>query len=68
MLYLITFDGQPEYAEARNFGAAIRLWRRKLIAENEPGDFDSDVEPESVQLVHDELVLREDAEVTKTPC
>lgn len=57
-LYRITFDGEPDYIEAVDFGAAIEIWRAKLIAENEPGDFDDDVEPESVNLEHDRPVLR----------
>lgn len=58
MLYRILFDNQPDYVEADNFTRAIDLWREHLIASNEPGDFDESVQPESVELVHEEYVLR----------
>lgn len=55
-LYSVTFDGQPDFILAYDFGGAIRVWRSKLIRENEPGDFDESIEPESVELVSDEGV------------
>ena len=56
-LYLIHFDGEPDYVEALDFVTAIELWRAKLIADNEPDDFHPDVQPESVALVHDAPVI-----------
>ena len=57
-LYCVQFDGQPDFVEAENFGVAIAIWRKHLIAQNEPGDFDDDVEPESLSVVSEEPVLR----------
>jgi hypothetical protein len=58
-LYRVTFDGQPDYIEAYSFGGAVAIWRNHLIATNQPGDFENDVEPESVELLHEQPVLRE---------
>ncbi len=57
-LYIVQFDGQPDYVEAETFVEAIALWRAKLIADNDPGDFEDDVQPDSVVVVHDEPVVR----------
>jgi hypothetical protein len=57
-LYLVRFDGEPDYIEAGSFVDAIAIWRRALISENEPGDFDDTVQPESVELVHEGPVWR----------
>ncbi len=58
-LYMVTFDGQHDYVEAADFATAIELWRAKLIDAHMPGDFEPDVQPESVVLVHDEPVVRQ---------
>jgi hypothetical protein len=57
-LYRVMFDCEYDYIEAKSFGAAVEIWRRHLIDENEPGDIEATVEPESVELVHDEPVRR----------
>lgn len=57
-LYMVMFDGTPDYVEADDFALAIELWRAKLIADNDPGDFEPNVQPEQVVLVHDEPVIR----------
>lgn len=56
-LYRVTFDNQPDYVEAASFGHALLIWREHVIADN-PGDFDATVEPESLELVHDQPVWR----------
>lgn len=60
-LYRVTFDGSDDYVEAESFGDAIKIWRAHLFSSNLPGDFEDDVEPESVALVSDEPVLRASA-------
>ena len=57
-LYRIQFDIDPDYVEAATFTDAINLWRLNLIRENKPGDFDDQVQPESVELVHEGGVIR----------
>ena len=63
-LYRVVFDGQPDFVEAETFSRAIELWRAKLISENEPDDFEDNVEPESVELVHESPVVRKEAEAS----
>jgi hypothetical protein len=58
MLYLVTFDGCPDYVEADSFPDAIDVWRANLIGENPPDSFEADVQPESVELLHEEPVIR----------
>lgn len=64
-LYRILFDGDPDFVEAETFAGAILLWRDNLIEENEPGDFDESVQPESVELVHEKPVLRAGKDASK---
>lgn len=57
-LYLIQYDSEPYYVEARDFHRAIRTWTQhvKILWGT---DFDGTEEPESVALVHEDAVLRE---------
>ncbi len=57
-LYRVVFDGEPNFVEAPNLGAAVSVWRTFLIAENEPGDIEDDVEPESIELMQEGRVWR----------
>jgi hypothetical protein len=64
-LYQVLFDGETDFVEAPGFVEAIVVWRSKLLRENEPGDFDHDVQPEAVMLMHDGPVLRAETQVTQ---
>lgn len=57
--YQVWFDGEFDVVEASDFGNAIRIWRKKLIADNSPGDFEETQEPDQVVLMKDEPVLRD---------
>lgn len=57
-LYLVLYDGQPYYIEARTFPGAIDTWRQH-VAEEWGEDFDGTEQPESVALVHEKAVIRE---------
>lgn len=56
-LYLIQFDGQPDYVEALNLSRAVAIWKRHMSIEN---DEDWQEEPESIALIHEKPVWRED--------
>ena len=62
MLYMVQYDGEPEYVEAPDYGCAIVVWRKKLLDEwREDGCYkpdDDNVQPEQVMLVHEGPVLR----------
>ncbi len=55
-LYRILFDGEREHVEAPTFGEAIDLWRAHGVTAH---DVDGSEEPESVELVDDEPVIRD---------
>lgn len=57
--YQVWYDGDFDVVEATSFRDAVRIWRRKLIADNEPGDFDDTVEPDQVVVIKDAPVVRE---------
>jgi hypothetical protein len=57
MLYMITFDGQPDYIEAENYAEAVKSWHEHMQRVEE-GDWDSTEQPEQVVLVHDGPVIR----------
>ncbi len=56
-LYKVTFDNQPEFVEAPDFGSAVLIWREHLMATN-PGDFDGTENPESLELISESPVIR----------
>lgn len=56
-VYIIRFDGGASIVEAETFGAAVESWR--AVKRVEWGtDFEETDEPESVELIHDEPVIR----------
>jgi hypothetical protein len=55
-LYLIQFDGEPYYVEAKSFTAAIIAWGAHVS--KEWGNYDGTEQPDSVALVHDSAVIR----------
>jgi hypothetical protein len=57
-LYHIQFDNQPYWVEAENYGKAITAWRQH-VAVLWGTDYDGTEEPQSVALIHDEPVIRE---------
>lgn len=61
-LYMIQYDGQEDYVEAGNMGAAVEIWERAGKADR---DFDGTEQPESVALVHDAAVLRAPASLAR---
>lgn len=57
-LYHIQFDGQSYWVEAQSFGNAVIVWQAHVkVLWGE--DFTGEEEPDSVQLAHDEPVIRE---------
>ncbi len=61
-VYQIRYDGEFRVVEAPAYGAAVETWRKHLIAEwKESGDYDEqdeNLEPESVELLNDDPVIR----------
>jgi len=56
-LFQVSFDGQHDWVEAKDFNDAIRVWKEWVIAqegEEEMGEF----QPEGVALVSDSPVIR----------
>lgn len=61
-LYLVQYDGESYYVQAKRLGGAVelwklhlkRIWREELAAKG----FDLPDEPESIALVHEEAVIR----------
>lgn len=58
-LYRVRFDCEDDFIEAPSFGDALRLWRKSLQANNEPGDIADDQEPETVELLSYSPVIRD---------
>lgn len=56
-LYLVIYDGQHFYVEAKNFAQAIELWTEH-VKEVWGDDFDGTEQPESCAHIHDEAVIR----------
>lgn len=56
-LYRVLFDGQEFYVEAESFAVAVSLWTGH-VRDIWGSDFDGTEQPESVQLMHDEPVIR----------
>lgn len=55
-VYMITAEGERRVVEATSFAAAIEAWRPAMIEE-----FDEtwiNAEPESVELISDDAVIR----------
>ena len=50
-LYRVMFDGEYDYIEAKSFFEAINVWRTVFLLNNNPGDFDINVEPEEVRTI-----------------
>jgi hypothetical protein len=59
-LYRVVFDGQPTYVETCNFSSAVDIWREYVCHENQWTYPDSNIEPESVELIHEQGVVRGD--------
>ena len=61
-MYRIMFDGEYRYVEAKNYGEAVEIWRVYTIAEWKREkcfeDGDESIEPESVERLSTEPVLR----------
>lgn len=57
-LYRIVFDNDPDYVEASNLANAVVIWKAHLLTKNNNDPDLVDVEPESIELAHDEPVLR----------
>jgi hypothetical protein len=53
-LYHLQADGESFWVEAESFTAAIAAWRAYV-------HYQANEEPDSVQLVHDEPVIRQES-------
>lgn len=58
-LYHILFDWQPYYVEAETLGAAVTAWRQH-VSVLWGDDYDGTEEPDSITLVHDKAVVKEE--------
>ena len=56
-LYRVLFDGRPYWVEAPSFGEAVKVWRSH-VQELWGMEYTGEEEPESVELMHDESVIR----------
>ena len=60
-LYHVQFDGVSYWVEAESFCLAIEAWKSHCRKEDGV-DYDESLEPESVHLVHEEPVIRAEAQ------
>ena len=56
-LYKILYDGEQYFVEAISFPQAIDVWKRH-VKDAWGADYDGTEEPESVELLSEEPVLR----------
>lgn len=56
-LYLIKYDGEPYFVEAPSFTTAIDAWCEHVKVKWGV-DYREDDQPHSVELMHDEAVIR----------
>jgi hypothetical protein len=57
-LFMVTYDGDPDYVEAPTMRDAIGVWHQHMKVENGT-DWYGDEEPESCALISGKPVLRE---------
>lgn len=64
-VYLISCEGESRIVEAESYGRAVTIWTAAMIREFGPDSgWTTDTEPESVELLSDEPVIRAEHKIT----